>query len=213
MKKIFLLLGILILVVLFFGCTQPEGVICEKVEVAKVLEKYPNIELISMDRLSEDNFEEEKEYWQEVCEIEISSGPYYKAIYEEELVKVEVLAEPSKLDIICVIENLKTPILIEEPEIDINQIIPPINTCVENWECGEWSECIDSEQIRLCADISNCKTDINKPIQVQTCVEECEEFWVCFDWSECINGIQTRDCEKVNDCGLNTTQETQKSCE
>ncbi len=216
MKNIFLLLGILILVILFFGCVEPENVICEKVEVAKVLEKYPNIELISMGRLSEDNFEEEKEYWQDICEIEINSGSYYKAVYEEELVKIEVLAETSKLDIICIIENLKTPIIIEESSADINYVVPDGNLekkCVENWDCSQWSDCKNNLQTRNCTELNGCE-NITIPITVRDCLveEKCEATWVCFDWSECFNGVQTRECTEINGCDTNEIPETDQPC-
>jgi hypothetical protein len=212
MKKAIIIFGLILIGLFLFGCLKPEGAICEKAEVVKMLNKYPGIELKSMQRLSEEDFEKERTYWEEKCGIKINSGAQYKAIYEEDLVKLEVLAEPSKLDIICIIENLKTPVLIETPEPDINQIITPTASCTEDWECSDWNDCENEEQGRICIDLNDCGSVENKPVEVQTCEEDCEELWVCFDWSECINGSQTRNCEKLNDCDLNTTQETQRAC-
>ena len=41
--------------------------------------------------------------------------------------------------------------------------------CKENWECGEWSKCIDSKQTRICIDQNECGTDIETPEMSQTC--------------------------------------------
>jgi len=44
------------------------------------------------------------------------------------------------------------------------------NSCTENWSCGIWSSC--SEQItstRICTDLNNCGTSINKPFTSQNC--------------------------------------------
>ncbi len=44
--------------------------------------------------------------------------------------------------------------------------------CEENWQCGEWSECVNNEQTRTCTDLSRCGTTVNKPIQSQECNNE-----------------------------------------
>jgi len=47
--------------------------------------------------------------------------------------------------------------------------IPCTITCVENWQCGEWSDCENGIQTRECIDVNNCGTEYNKPQTVQTC--------------------------------------------
>ena len=49
-------------------------------------------------------------------------------------------------------------------------------TCVENWSCTEWSECINGTQTRTCTDLNNCGTTINKPPEVQSCKVPGEEM-------------------------------------
>jgi hypothetical protein len=54
--------------------------------------------------------------------------------------------------------------------------ITPAKTCIENWSCSEWSECVNGKQIRTCTDISDCGTLVEKPSESQTCgVEETKE--------------------------------------
>ena len=35
--------------------------------------------------------------------------------------------------------------------------------CVENWTCGNWSECVDNGQVRFCEDLKKCGTVNYKP--------------------------------------------------
>ncbi|MEM2956348.1 MAG: S8 family serine peptidase [Candidatus Pacearchaeota archaeon] len=41
--------------------------------------------------------------------------------------------------------------------------------CKENWQCSEWSECINGMQKRICNDLNNCNTTINKPLDEIYC--------------------------------------------
>jgi signal peptidase len=76
--------------------------------------------------------------------------------------------------------------------------------CTENWNCTEWSECINGIQTRVCIDLSNCNTTFLKPNETQECnTTECVENWNCTEWSECLDGTQTRTCIDLNEC--NTT--------
>ncbi len=42
-------------------------------------------------------------------------------------------------------------------------------TCETFWQCGEWSECIDSIQKRTCVDIFDCGTEEGKPEEEKGC--------------------------------------------
>src|SRR3989344_2070569 len=47
-------------------------------------------------------------------------------------------------------------------------ITPP--ACTPNWSCTAWSACSQAaSQIRTCADINNCGSNANKPIESQIC--------------------------------------------
>ena len=43
------------------------------------------------------------------------------------------------------------------------------DTCTESWECIEWSECIDGEQIRSCLDKNSCTSPKSKPAESKDC--------------------------------------------
>jgi len=42
--------------------------------------------------------------------------------------------------------------------------------CTPNWQCTEWSECINNQQTRLCVDENNCSAELNKPSELQSCI-------------------------------------------
>lgn len=42
-------------------------------------------------------------------------------------------------------------------------------TCTAEWECTEWSLCVDGTQERTCADINNCGTLTGRPQQKRSC--------------------------------------------
>ncbi len=41
--------------------------------------------------------------------------------------------------------------------------------CTENWNCSDWSECINEINTRTCNDLNNCGTTLTKPILTKTC--------------------------------------------
>jgi len=41
--------------------------------------------------------------------------------------------------------------------------------CIPNWECSEWSECIDGIQTRECYDLHACGTNLGRPDEIQGC--------------------------------------------
>jgi len=43
--------------------------------------------------------------------------------------------------------------------------------CTEDWECGEWSECLGNDMRRLCNDLNECGTEKSKPDIYQECGE------------------------------------------
>lgn len=67
------------------------------------------------------------------------------------------------------------------------------SSCVSEWQCSDWNECVNGTQTRTCEDIHNCvlKTT-DEPILSQTCEVIVEE--TCFD------GIKNQDEEGI-DCG------------
>lgn len=57
-----------------------------------------------------------------------------------------------------------------KPYIFIKEISETI--CVEDWDCGEWSDCISKKQNRTCEDLANCGKNEDKPEEEQSCEED-----------------------------------------
>jgi hypothetical protein len=79
----------------------------------------------------------------------------------------------------------------------------PKSICNPNWQCGDWSNCSNSQQKRSCTDKNNCGDITNKPVELQGCTIACSPNWVCGSWSSCSNSLQTRTCADSNKCGNN----------
>jgi hypothetical protein len=47
-------------------------------------------------------------------------------------------------------------------------------TCIEQWRCGEWSQCENGKQFRSCQDLSNCRTYTFRPATEQNCGQQTE---------------------------------------
>ena len=48
--------------------------------------------------------------------------------------------------------------------------------CVENWSCGNWSDCVGNDMRRICSDLNECGTEKDKPETYQECDLEEEEI-------------------------------------
>jgi PGF-pre-PGF domain-containing protein len=75
--------------------------------------------------------------------------------------------------------------------------------CTEDWDCAEWSDCLQGYRVRECMDRNSCGTSLNRPDEMTPCEPSgvCTEDWVCAEWSECRQSQQTRTCRDVNTCG------------
>jgi len=92
-------------------------------------------------------------------------------------------------------------------------------SCIPDWSCTEWFDCIENNQTRTCNDLNFCGIDNDKPIETKKCTSEeietpvvaeqpsmpsarsCIENWKCAPWGECSDDRQTRECSDENDCG------------
>lgn len=64
--------------------------------------------------------------------------------------------------------NLEVP---ASKRIEIsNKIAEAILLCIPEWECGEWSECVDFVQTRTCVDKNACRIESGKPAESRSCV-------------------------------------------
>lgn len=76
-----------------------------------------------------------------------------------------------------------------------------IINCTSNWSCNEWSDCINDNQTRNCADLNNCE---NNKTETRPCA--CDVSWNCTEWSDCIGNQQIRFCYDINSCGNETNK-------
>ncbi len=70
--------------------------------------------------------------------------------------------------------NQETPITTTE-----ETTIPPestqtdsVSSCTPNWKCGEWQECLDNKQVRVCLDTNSCNSQENIPPTSQECISK-----------------------------------------
>lgn len=84
-----------------------------------------------------------------------------------------------------------------------NETVEAISTCVEDWTCSDWLDCVKNQQKRICVDYNRCGTTEEKPAETRACVSEmlCNHEWTCTEWSECQDGTQTRTCTDKSPCG------------
>ena len=66
------------------------------------------------------------------------------------------------------------------------------SACTPNWQCGDWQECIEGTQTRICLDNTNCNTQEGIPTTSQPCEVIITET--------CSDKIKNQD-EKGIDCG------------
>ncbi len=59
-----------------------------------------------------------------------------------------------------------------QPYNETNATTPGNSTCIEDWECGEWSACTGGFRERECTDLNECGTDDEKPPETEGCTQE-----------------------------------------
>ncbi|MCD4739678.1 hypothetical protein K8R43_00645 [archaeon] len=65
-----------------------------------------------------------------------------------------------------------------------------ISTCVEEWECGSWSPCVEGFQSRTCEDVTECGTEYDKPSEQQECsLQACSSDLDCDDGDSCTEDV------------------------
>jgi hypothetical protein len=57
------------------------------------------------------------------------------------------------------------------------------NSCVEEWQCSEWLDCINNNQKRVCSDLNNCGSINNRPEQTRDCESIVEDGRVVEEYS------------------------------
>jgi|WetSurMetagenome_2_1015567.scaffolds.fasta_scaffold09261_3 hypothetical protein len=83
--------------------------------------------------------------------------------------------------------SITTEAIINTPvEAEVTQ------TCIPNLQCGDWQECINGTQIKVCTDLNSCNPDEIASTESQACVVEIKET--------CSDKIKNQD-ETGIDCG------------
>lgn len=91
------------------------------------------------------------------------------------------------------IENIKNT-----SQNNANNTIETTQECIENWNCGNWSLCINGTETRTCTDQNNCNTTKNKPEVKKNCC-----FWDCTEWSQCLaSNTSFRTCTLPKGCNI-----------
>jgi len=119
----------------------------------------------------------------------------------------------------CTAEGVCEPIPIPPPECATDIGCPPGEVCtaegvcipeqpptqcIPDWDCTEWTFCIDGSQSRECTDLNDCNIQCTGELSciTQKICEECAPEWQCTEWSQCtsFSDTQSRSCRTVNDC-------------
>ena len=87
------------------------------------------------------------------------------------------------------------------PEIFIKKIHE--STCTENWNCGDWSSCVDGEQTRTCTDSNSCGTTEGKLDEQQSCTLQTIDCGSNIQSQETIGNQPNFDCfiDASENCG------------
>jgi hypothetical protein len=91
--------------------------------------------------------------------------------------------------------------------------VPTPPTCIPNWECGEWSNCVNGQQTRSCILVNQCYISAPRPAGTRACSSSapvqatCIPNWECGEWSACKDDKQTRTCRDLNNCSCADSNE------
>ena len=86
-------------------------------------------------------------------------------------------------------------------------------SCIQNWSCTEWSECLGESKIRTCVDFNLCGNESERPIETENCFAVCVPVYSCGEWTpeKCKKEeIQTRVCADIKNCGTGEGRPTEE---
>ena len=89
-----------------------------------------------------------------------------------------------------------------------------VSSCTENWNCTDWTNITDQCGERTCADLNNCGTTFDKPLESKDCSlgsGGCIPDWICTDYGECVDGFKERVCTDSNNCEVGTDKPDETS--
>lgn len=131
---------------------------------------YPNSAFIETNDLNVNNISK----WDSVLIDEALNGQnvnyYYSTdsganwvLTNRDLSMVSTAAKKIRIKMELTSDGINTPIL-------SNLIINYTTICNENWTCNDWSDCLDEQQSRTCADTNNCGSYGEKPDEARACI-------------------------------------------
>ncbi len=100
--------------------------------------------------------------------------------------------------------------------LDLDLTSPPrleenlTGECRSNWNCTEWTSCINSWQNRTCLDMNRCDANESTTRETKRCLPSggigaqrtCEYQWSCGPFGSCIGNFRTRTCTQTDDCDV-----------
>lgn len=173
--------------------------------IVKLIEINDGVPKVYMRRI----YEERKEQFEERKNETIERA---REIFSEgDLPELEKRIRNASVNDLKELENIVNNSLNSSVEFRDN------STCVGQWYCGSWSNCVNGKQNRDCSDFNSCGIIGNRPTMVRNCTisteNNCTERWSCGDWSSCVNEKQTRECIDFNSCGsVLSEQHRQRNC-
>ncbi len=109
----------------------------------------------------------------------LEDGEYnYKVILEdlksqtEELVRSLIISNEDFSDVIEEQTSCGDGICSQDENSNNCELDCPsieLNTCEENWECVDWSNCLEDKKTRTCEDLAQCDTEDKKPAEEIKC--------------------------------------------
>jgi hypothetical protein len=97
-------------------------------------------------------------------ELTISSNPINLSLNINEIKEVD-LNNDGIFDL-----KIKLVSIVEEKAVIAFQKIEK-ESCKEDWECSEWSNCYKAAQKRKCTDLNSCGTIFDRPLVIKGCLE------------------------------------------
>jgi hypothetical protein len=97
-------------------------------------------------------------------ELTISSEPINLSLNINEIKEVDLNSD-GVFDL-----KIKLVSIVEEKAVIAFQKIEK-ESCKEDWECSEWSNCYKAAQKRKCTDLNSCGTIFDRPLVIKGCLE------------------------------------------
>ena len=223
MQKAVIVLVVLALILLLFGCTvnsSVENMARKNPQIKEFLEQHPEA-TISIDSYNLADLREDYDLVTLDCSSALLIDAYYIVTVEDINSTYKALFDKANMNLVCGVIKNHITILPENESIpsettdtqNTNTIITnPCNMVEGIIKCNTNEVCVE-ETIATYKGINyNCGCSKCKAIIVNTTEQTCNESWFCGNWSDCVNNSQTRTSVEISTCeteGLNKPSEQQ----